>query len=192
MQWDWTQLSKMLGRTCRKQALAGAAADGRVVERNVAAATRLAASLQAIAAGLQHGTALRVATDALNANAVFGVLASAKTHRQIALANLDAIAGAATTAQAIAEHLAQVLQSSARDFVVAAAVDLKTAGTLLESHLAARQNAPIRRSGGPSGDAASLAEGSDGGGGTFQQHRSRHTRLLSLVHTREQLAREAG
>ena len=103
---------------------AGAAADRRVVEADVAAATRFAAGVQAIAACLDHGLASLVAGGAADAAAVFGVFALANTAREIALTAADAVVGAVAAAHAVAEHAAKVLQRAAGDFIIAAAMDL--------------------------------------------------------------------
>jgi hypothetical protein len=79
----------------------GAAANWRVVEADVAAATRFAAGAEAIAAGLNHCAAGLVARCAADAAAVFGVFALANTHREVALAAGDAVARAAAAAQAV-------------------------------------------------------------------------------------------
>ena len=110
---------KVLGRTsgrglflfsvCELVCLASAAADRRVVEAQVASATRRAASLQAVAALLQDFGAGLVTAGAADADAVLGVLALADTKREVALAHADAVAGAAATAEPVAEHAAEVL-----------------------------------------------------------------------------------
>ena len=97
----------------------GAAADRRVVEADVAAATRLAAARQAVAAGLNHGLASLVAARAADAAAVFGVFALANTAGQIALADGDTVAAAGAAAEAVAEHAAEVLQRATSDFIFA-------------------------------------------------------------------------
>jgi hypothetical protein len=116
--------------------LAVAAADRRVVERDVAGAARLAASREAIAAGLDHFAAGLVAGDAADAAAVLGVFALANTTGQVALANADAVAGAVAAAEAIAEHAAEILQCAAGNFILALAVNLEAAGALFELDLA--------------------------------------------------------
>jgi hypothetical protein len=84
-----------------QQLRAGAAANRRVVEADIAAAAALAALLEAVAAGLNHRTAGFVARRAADAAAVFGVLALANTAGQIALAAADAIAGATAAAETV-------------------------------------------------------------------------------------------
>ena len=91
------------------QLRAGAAADRRVVEADVAAATRFAAGAEAVAAGLDHGLASLVAGRAADAAAVFGVFAFANTDGEIALAARDTVAGAAAAAETICQHAAEVL-----------------------------------------------------------------------------------
>ena len=120
-----------------------AAAHRRVVEANVAAATRFAARLQAVAERLNHGGAGLVARRAANAAAVLRVLALRDADREIALAAGDAVPSAIAAAQSVGQHAAEVLQRAAGDFVVAPALDLTAAGGLLEFHGAARQHAPI-------------------------------------------------
>jgi hypothetical protein len=122
-----------------------AAAHRRVVEADVARAARLAAGAQALAAGLDHRRAGLVARRAGDAHAVLRVLALAVATAQIALAALNAVPGAIDRAQAVAEHLAQILQGAAGHFVFAAAVDLEAAGALLEFNRAAWQHAPVGR-----------------------------------------------
>ena len=123
----------------------GAAADRRVVEADVAAATRFAAGAEAIAAGLDHGLASLVATRAADAAAVFGVFALANTDGEVALAAGNAVAGATAATQTVGQHAAEVLQCATGYFVVAAAVDLAAVRGLFELDAAARQHAPIRR-----------------------------------------------
>src|SRR5204863_6174613 len=67
----------------------GTAADRRVVEADVAAATRFAARVKAVAARLDHCTAGLVPRGAANAAAVFGVFALANTDGEVALAAGD-------------------------------------------------------------------------------------------------------
>jgi hypothetical protein len=125
--------------------LAGAAADRRVVERNVAAASGLAASREAVAAGLDHVAAGFVARRAADAATIFGVFALANTAGQIALADADAVAAASAAAKTVAEHAAKILQGATSNFVFALAVNLEAAGALLEFHFAAWQHAPVGR-----------------------------------------------
>jgi hypothetical protein len=124
---------------------AGTAAHGRVVEADVAAAAAFAALRQAVAAGLDHGLAGLVAARAADAAAVLGVFALANTDGEIALTARDAVAGATAAAQTVSQHAAEVLQRSAGDFVLAAAVDLAAVRGLFELDAAARQHAPVRR-----------------------------------------------
>ena len=103
---------------------AGAAADRRVVEADVAAAAAFAALLDAFAALLDHLAAGLVAAGAVDAAAVLGEFALAIAASEIDLAAGDAVVGAAAAAEAVAEHLAEVLQRAAGDFVFTAAPDL--------------------------------------------------------------------
>jgi hypothetical protein len=124
---------------------AGAAADRRVVEANVACAARFAAGAEAIAAGLNHGLAGLVTTRAADAAAVFGVFALANTDGEVALAAGDSVARAAAAAKTVGQHAAEVLQRAAGDFIIAAAMDLAAVRGLFELDRAARQHTPIRR-----------------------------------------------
>lgn len=124
---------------------AGAAADRRVVEADVAAAAALAALLQAVAAGLNHGLAGLIATRAADAAAVLRVFAFANTDREIALAAGDAVARAAAAAQAVGQHAAEILQCAAGYFIIAAAVNLTAVRGLFELDGAAWQHAPVGR-----------------------------------------------
>ena len=63
--------------------------------------------------------------------------------REVALAAVNAVPGAAAAAQAVGQHAAEVLQRAAGDFVVAAAMDLAAVRRLFEFDRAARQHAPI-------------------------------------------------
>ena len=132
------------GENDQLQLGAGAAADRRVIEADVAAATAFAALREAVAAGLQHRTAGLVAAGAADAAAVFGVLALALAAAEVHLAALDAVPGAAAAAETIAQHAAEILQRTAGDFVVAAAMNLAAVLRLFEFDRAPRQNAPIR------------------------------------------------
>lgn len=123
--------------------LAGAAANRRVVEANVAAAAVLAARREAFAAGLQHFAALLVAAGAGDAAAIGSVLTLAMAVGHRALAHLHAVHHAAAAAKPVAQHAAKVLQCGARHFVFAAAVHLEAAGAFLEFDLAPRHHAPI-------------------------------------------------
>src|SRR6478609_3937858 len=92
---------------------AGAAANRRVVEADVAAAAAFTALREAVAAGLNHGLAGLVAARAADAAAVLGVFALANTDGEVALATANAVAGASTAAQAIGQHAAEILQRAA-------------------------------------------------------------------------------
>jgi len=127
------------------QLRAGAAANWRVVEADVAAATRFAAGVEAIAAGLDHGLAGFVAGGAADAAAVFGVFALANTDGEVALATGDSVARAAAAAEAIGQHAAEVLQRAAGNVIIAAAMDLAAVRGLFELDGATRQHAPIGR-----------------------------------------------
>jgi hypothetical protein len=135
----------------RLYGLAVAAADWGVVEADVAAAAGLAASREAVAAGLQDIAASLVAGGAADAAAVLGVFALANTAGQVALADADSVLAAAAAAEAVTKHPAEILQGAAGDFVFALAVNLETAGALFELDLAAGQDAPIGRRGGTRG-----------------------------------------
>ena len=76
---------------CARQLGAGAAADRRVVEADVATAAALAARAEAVAASLDHRRAGLVAARAANAAAILRVFALANTHCQIALAARNAV-----------------------------------------------------------------------------------------------------
>ena len=91
------------------QLRAGAAADWRVVEADVAAATRFAAGVEAVAARLDHGLAGLVAGGAADAAAVFGVFAFANTDGEIALAAGDSVERATAAAETVGQHAAEVL-----------------------------------------------------------------------------------
>jgi hypothetical protein len=126
------------------QLAAGAAADRRVVEADVAAAAAFAALLEAVAASLNHGAAFLVAAGAANAAAVLRVFTLALAAGEIALAALNAIPGTAAAAQAIAQHAAEILQRAAGDFVIAAAVNLAALLSFFEFDRATRQHTPVR------------------------------------------------
>ena len=87
----------------------GAAANWRVVEADVAAATRFAAGAEAIAASLNHGLASLVARRAADAAAVFGVFALANTDGEVALAAGDSVERATAAAETVGQHAAEVL-----------------------------------------------------------------------------------
>src|SRR5262249_58649275 len=72
-------------------ALAAAAADGGVVHQQAAGAARLEHGVQAVAAGLDHFAALRVAAGAGDAAAVLGHLALAHAHGQVAAVDHHAV-----------------------------------------------------------------------------------------------------
>ena len=128
-----------------QQLRAGAAADRRVVEANVAGAARFAAGAEAVAAGLNHSLAGLVARGAADAAAVFRVFALANTDGEVALAAGDSVARAATAAETIGQHPAEILQRATGDFIVAAAMDFAAVRGLFELDGATRQHAPIRR-----------------------------------------------
>ncbi len=69
--------------------------------------------------------------------------AVAEAHAELALAGLNAIAAAAARAGAVAKHVAEALQLGTGDFVFATAMNLATAGALLELNLASRHDAEI-------------------------------------------------
>jgi hypothetical protein len=160
--------------------LAGAAANRRVVERDVAAASAVAAGGQAIAARLENRAAGLVARRAGDAAAVLRVLTFADAASEVALTAADPVLAAADTAQPVAEHAAEVLQRATSDFVFAAAMDLEAAGALLELHLATGQDAPIGRGGRTCRDGAGLPtrgaarERGDGGRTAFHNYTGCH------------------
>jgi hypothetical protein len=123
---------------------AGAAANRRVVEADVAAAAALAALLQAVAASLNHGAAFLVAAVAADAAAILRVFTLALTAGEVHLAALNAVLRAAAAAQPIAQHAAQILQRATGDFVIAAAMNLAASLRLFEFDRATRQHAPVR------------------------------------------------
>jgi hypothetical protein len=123
---------------------AGAAANRRVVEADVAGASALAALRQAVAASLDHRAASLVAARAADAAAILRVLALALAAGEVALAALNAVPGAAAAAQAVAQHAAKILQRAAGDFVIAAAMNLTAGLRLFEFDRATRQHTPIR------------------------------------------------
>jgi hypothetical protein len=164
----------------RNIGLAGAAADRRVVEADVAAATALAAGFEAIAARLENRAAGLVARDAANAAAVLRILALANAAGQVALAAANAVARAVAATEAVAEHATQILQRAASDFIFAATVDLEAAGALFEFDFATRQDAPVGRSRRAGGHGARLPsrltarERRDRGRSTFQENTRCH------------------
>ena len=98
---------------------ASPAAAAGVAERNVAAAAALAAAFEAIATGLQHLAAFRVAAGAGDAATVLRVLALAVAAAQVEIANLDAVPCAGARAGAIAQSLAKALQCLTRGRILA-------------------------------------------------------------------------
>ena len=158
------------------QLRARAAAAGRVAEADVAAATGVAAGFDAVAASLDHLTALGVAAVAGDAAAVLGVFARAVATAEVDVADLDAVPGAAARAGSLAEGLAEILQRGGGDRVVALAVDLAAGLGLLELQRAAGHDADVR---GRRGSLVRLRGSRNGAGGegtparTFQ-HGTRH------------------
>ena len=126
------------------QLSAGAAANRRIVEADIASAAALAALLQAIAASLNHGAAFLVAAVAADAAAIFSVFTLALTAGEVDLAALNAVLRAAAAAQAVAQHAAKILQRATSDFVIAAAVNLAARLRLFEFDRATRQHTPVR------------------------------------------------
>jgi hypothetical protein len=158
--------------------LAGAAAAGRVVEADVAAAALLEAALQRRAARLQNRAARLVAAGAGDAATVLGGFALADAAGQVALTDGQAVERAAAGAQAAGQGVAQVMQRVGGHFIFAMTVDLEPAGALFDFHRAAGDNAPSR---GRGTGRKSGRRGCDGGsaGGTkeqsaFQHHRTGH------------------
>ena len=172
--------SSSIGRLLVAFDLAGAAADRRVVERDVAAAAALAAGGEAIAARLENRAAGLVAGDAGDAAAVLGVLTLASATGEVALAAADAVLAAADAAESVAEHAAEILQRATSNFVFATTMDLESAGALFEFDFATRQNTPIGGGRRASRDAAGLpawgaaGEGSNRGRATFQHNTGCH------------------
>ncbi|PYK08869.1 MAG: hypothetical protein DME65_13300 [Verrucomicrobia bacterium] len=101
---------------------ARATAAAGVAEAHVAAAAALAATFEAIAAGLEHLAALGVAAGAGDAATFLRVLALAVAAAEVDVANLDAIPGAAARAGAVAQGLTKALQRAAGDGVAAVAM----------------------------------------------------------------------
>jgi hypothetical protein len=126
-----------------QQLRAGAAANRRVVEADVAAAAALAAGLEALAAGLDHLAAGLIARRAADAATVFGVFTLANAAGQVALAASNTVEGAAAAAESVGEHAAEILQRAPGNFIIAAAMDLATVRGLFELDDATRQHAPI-------------------------------------------------
>jgi hypothetical protein len=122
--------------------LARTAADGRVIEADVAAAPVLAASGDALAAGLKLLGAFLVARSASDRAAVFGLLALRVSEGEVALAHADAVFTTAATAATFLQHAAEVPHGAARHFIVAAAIDLEAALALLELHRRPRHALP--------------------------------------------------
>jgi hypothetical protein len=125
------------------ETLACAAADGRVVEADVATATRLAALGEAVAASLERLATLLVARGASDAAAVFGDLADTAAASQVALRNAQAVLTATERAQALREHAAKILQCAAGHFILTLAVNLESTGALFELDRAARRHLPF-------------------------------------------------
>lgn len=134
---------KIIATNSQKRSAARAAADGRVVEADVAAATRLAALGEAVAASLEHLAALLVARRAGDAAAVFGDLADTSAASEVALRNAQAVLTTTQRAQALREHAAKVLQRAAGHFILTLAVNLESTGALLELDRAARRHLPF-------------------------------------------------
>jgi len=126
------------------QLSAGAAANRRVVEADVAAATTFAALRQAIAAALNHRAAGLVAARAADAATILRIFTLAVAAAQIHLAALDAVPRAAAAAQAVGQHAAKILQRAAGDFIITAAMNLAPVRCLFELDRATRQHAPVR------------------------------------------------
>src|SRR5262249_36527890 len=117
-----------------------AAADRRAVHEHATGAARLHHAAQAVAAGLDHLTALGVAAGAGEADAVGRHLAVAHAHGQVAAAHDHAVHHDAAAAHAAGEHRAQVLHHAAGHLVVARTGNLHAAGALLELVRAARHH----------------------------------------------------
>lgn len=117
-----------------------AAADGRAAEGDVAAATLLEATVEAIATGLQHVAAPLVARGAGDAAPFLGELALDGAPAEEDLATGDAVLGATTGAEPVAGQVAKFLQRRAVGLVLAAAMDLEAALAFFETHGAARHH----------------------------------------------------
>jgi len=125
------------------QLSAGAAANRRIVEADIASAAALAALLQAIAASLNHGAAFLIAARAADAAAIFRVFALALTAGEINLAALDAVPRAAAAAQTVTQHAAKILQRATGNFIIATAMNLAASLGLLKIDRATRQHTPV-------------------------------------------------
>ena len=117
-----------------------AAADRRAAEGDVAAASLLEATVEAIATGLQHVAATLVARGAGDAASVFGELALDGSPAEEDLATGDAVLGATTGAEPVARQVAKFLQRRAVGLILAAAMDLEAPLAFFETHGAARHH----------------------------------------------------
>src|SRR5262249_557414 len=113
------------------------AADRRAVEHHAAGAAAVEHALQAVAAGLDHLAAARIAAGAGDATAALGHLALAHAHGQVAEVDNHAVEHAAAAAHAAGQHRAQVLHHATGDLVVALTGQAKTALALFQLHGAA-------------------------------------------------------
>lgn len=125
-------------------ALAVTLANRRFIETHGARATALAAAGKAFAEPLRDLCALLVARLAANADAVFNHFTAAIAAREIAFAHTFAIPAAADAAIAARQRVAQFLHSLARDFVVAATIDLAAVRAFFNADFALRNLAAIR------------------------------------------------
>ena len=125
---------------------------------------------------MEHLTAGLVAAGARDAAAVLGQFALARAAAQIDLAAGDSVEGAATAAQAVADHLAEVLQGSAGDVVITTTVNLEPTRALFEPQFAPRQHAQVGAGGARAGQCSGLKTKRrtprQALRGSFQQHRA--------------------
>ena len=97
----------------RLAAVAITAADRGVAYEPAAGTTAFVEAAQAIAAGLDHFAAFRVAAGAGHADALLGHLVLALPHHEVAAVDCDAVPGRIATAHAAGQHAAQVLHHAA-------------------------------------------------------------------------------
>src|SRR6516165_9651198 len=114
--------------------LAAAAAHRGIVEHQATGAAGLQHTSQAIATGLDHLAAFRVAACAGHAHALVGHFTLAQPHGEVVAANRHPVHHAAAAAHAALKHRAQVLHHAAGNFVVARTGDFHAAVALLHFH----------------------------------------------------------
>ena len=163
-----------------------AAADGRVAEANVAAAAVFAAAREAVTARLEHVAAGLVPAGAGDAAAVGRQVTLADAAGEAALANLNAVEGAAAGAGPFAKHFAKVLQRRAGYVVRARALDLESPFTLLERQLAPGQYGPVGpcRCASRRGAGLKAKAGPAGSGGTPFQKNTCHQQTPFAIRRR--------